>query len=343
MRRLTVISGVLVTTVVASAGGVVGLSAASSGKIAKGVHVGEIDLGGLSAADAKARLTREFVEPLKQPIVVERRGKRFQLGPKEAKLTADLDATVASAVDASQQGNALSQAWRTATGSQLNKDLPVKVTASDDAILRFVDRVRRGVDREGKDATLTFVDDRPVVSKSQVGMKVDTPALRKLVTASVTDPERKIIVPPVKASQPKVSAASLRKQHYKVLTVNRTTHTLRIFKNFKLEKKYSVAVGMQGLDTPAGTYTINDKQENPSWHVPMSAWAGSLAGTVVPPGPSNPIKARWMGFFDGAGIHGTSDDASIGSNASHGCVRMHVSDVIDLYPRVPVGTTINVV
>ena len=69
----------------------------------------------------------------------------------------------------------------------------------------------------------------------------------------------------------------------------------------------------------------------------------SLAGTVVPPGPSNPIKARWMGFFDGAGIHGTSDRGSIGSNASHGCVRMLEEDVIDLYDRVPVGATINVV
>ena len=67
---------------------------------------------------------------------------------------------------------------------------------------------------------------------------------------------------------------------------------------------------------------------------------GSLAGTVVPPGPSNPIKARWLGIYDGVGIHGTSDDASIGTNASHGCLRMHVSDVIDLYPRVPVGTPI---
>jgi lipoprotein-anchoring transpeptidase ErfK/SrfK len=343
MRRVTVISGVLAATVVASAGGVVGLSAASSGKIAKGVHVGDVDLGGLTAAQAKDRLAAEYVAPLKRPIVVERRGKRFQLGPKEAKLTADLDETVASAVKESEEGNAITQAWRTATGSQLNKDLPLRITASDDAILRFVNRVRQGVDRAGKDATLTFVDDRPVVTKSTVGMKVDTSALRKRITASVTDPERKVIVPPVRTVQPKVTVSSLKKQHYKVLTVNRTTHTLRIFKNFKLEKSYSVAVGMQGLDTPAGQYTINDKQENPSWHVPMSAWAGSLAGTVVPPGPSNPIKARWMGFFDGAGIHGTSDDASIGSNASHGCVRMHVSDVIDLYPRVPIGTTINVV
>ena len=66
-----------------------------------------------------------------------------------------------------------------------------------------------------------------------------------------------------------------------------------------------------------------------------------LAGTVVPGGtPENPLKARWMGIFDGAGIHGTDDVASLGSAASHGCVRMAVPDVIELYDRVDIGTPI---
>jgi lipoprotein-anchoring transpeptidase ErfK/SrfK len=47
-----------------------------------------------------------------------------------------------------------------------------------------------------------------------------------------------------------------------------------------------------------------------------------------------------MGIYDGAGIHGTSDDSSIGSAASHGCIRMHVPEVKELYDRVPVGTPV---
>jgi lipoprotein-anchoring transpeptidase ErfK/SrfK len=39
-------------------------------------------------------------------------------------------------------------------------------------------------------------------------------------------------------------------------------------------------------------------------------------------------------------VHGTSDDASIGSNASHGCIRMHIPDVEELYPEVPIGSPI---
>ena len=60
----------------------------------------------------------------------------------------------------------------------------------------------------------------------------------------------------------------------------------------------------------------------------------------MPPGPDNPLKARWMGIYNGAGFHGTSDDGSLGSAASHGCVRMAVPDVIDLYDRVDVGTPV---
>jgi lipoprotein-anchoring transpeptidase ErfK/SrfK len=99
-------------------------------------------------------------------------------------------------------------------------------------------------------------------------------------------------------------------------------------------------VGQAGLETPAGQYTIDDKQVNPSWHVPDSPWAGDLAGQVIPPGPEDPIKARWMGFYSGAGIHGTDEVSSLGTAASHGCVRMAIPDVIALYPQVPLGTPI---
>ena len=97
---------------------------------------------------------------------------------------------------------------------------------------------------------------------------------------------------------------------------------------------------MQGLETPSGLYDIQDKQVDPTWHVPDSDWAGDLAGKSVPPGPDDPLKARWMGFNGSAGIHGTSELGSLGSAASHGCIRMAVSDVENLYDQVDVGTPV---
>jgi lipoprotein-anchoring transpeptidase ErfK/SrfK len=96
-----------------------------------------------------------------------------------------------------------------------------------------------------------------------------------------------------------------------------------------------------GLETPAGLYHVQNKAIDPAWHVPNSAWAGKLAGKTIPGGvPENPIKSRWMGIFDGAGIHGTSEDSSIGSAASHGCIRMRIPEVKVLYDEVPVGAPV---
>jgi lipoprotein-anchoring transpeptidase ErfK/SrfK len=143
-------------------------------------------------------------------------------------------------------------------------------------------------------------------------------------------------------TKPKVTTDELAQRNATVLIVNRSAFQLRLFKHLRLVKTYPIAVGQQGLETPSGTYTINDRQINPSWHVPNSAWAGKLAGKTIPPGPQDPIKARWLGFYNGAGIHGTDADSSIGTAASHGCIRMHIPDVIDLFPRVPYGTPIHV-
>jgi len=102
---------------------------------------------------------------------------------------------------------------------------------------------------------------------------------------------------------------------------------------------------MQGLETTAGLYHVQWKQVNPPWYVPNSAWAGALAGKTIPPGPEDPLKARFMAFNGGAGIHGIdpSEYSSIGHDASHGCVRMRIPDVISLYARTPVGTPVYVV
>jgi lipoprotein-anchoring transpeptidase ErfK/SrfK len=126
-----------------------------------------------------------------------------------------------------------------------------------------------------------------------------------------------------------------------VITIDQSHFRLRLFKRLKLSKSYGVAVGQPAYPTPNGLFGIVNKAVNPTWTVPDSPWAGALRNESVAGGSAqNPLKARWMGIVNGVGIHGTADSWSIGSRASHGCIRMTVSDVIDLYPRVPVGTPV---
>jgi lipoprotein-anchoring transpeptidase ErfK/SrfK len=124
--------------------------------------------------------------------------------------------------------------------------------------------------------------------------------------------------------------------------VNRSNFSLTLYKELKLQKTYSVAIGALGFDTPAGLYHIQNKAVNPAWTMPNSSWvAPADRGKVVPGGVAeNPLKARWLGIYDGAGIHGTDATGSIGTAASHGCIRMLIPDVIELYDEVPVGAPI---
>jgi lipoprotein-anchoring transpeptidase ErfK/SrfK len=178
--------------------------------------------------------------------------------------------------------------------------------------------------------------------KEQKGRRVKAAALEQRIAQSLTVPgvDRTVRVP-VRILKPKVTQAQLAGKYPIVLVADRYNYRLRLYKNLQLSKEYTVAVGAVGFDTPAGLYHIQNKAVDPAWHVPNSDWAGDLAGTIVPGGtPENPLKARWLGIFDGAGIHGTDETYSLGSAASHGCIRMAIPDVIELYDQVPVGAPI---
>lgn len=114
---------------------------------------------------------------------------------------------------------------------------------------------------------------------------------------------------------------------------------------FHKAREYPIAVGAEGFATPHGLYVINTRAKHPEWLVPDSQWAvdaGLTPGTVVEGGaPENPLKERWLGITepeDGVGIHGTEVLDSLGSKASHGCIRMDPDDVTELFDLVPKGT-----
>lgn len=109
-----------------------------------------------------------------------------------------------------------------------------------------------------------------------------------------------------------------------------------LYRDGKLVRSYPIAAGQPAYPTPTGTYAVVNMQMDPTWLPPNSDWAKDAV--PIPPGPDNPLGTRWIGTSaPGIGIHGTPDDASIGSYASHGCIRMHIPDVEDLYARVVVG------
>jgi lipoprotein-anchoring transpeptidase ErfK/SrfK len=181
---------------------------------------------------------------------------------------------------------------------------------------------------------------------AQDGLAVDYRALGARIEAALLDPRgSRSVGVPTRHLRPKVTTAELPAKYPAYIVIDRATFSLRFYHHLKLERTYEIAVGMEGLETPAGLHHIEWEQVNPPWYVPKKAWAGALAGTVVPPGPADPLKARFMSFEGGAGIHGIdpSEYGTIGHDASHGCVRMRIPDVIDLYSKSPVGTPVFII
>jgi len=220
--------------------------------------------------------------------------------------------------------------------------LTADVSYSKRAINKLVKRVSASVDEAAVDASVDLEEGDLTPQTSKDGKRLQATRLRRQVrkTLLAADPD-KVVQAHTAVVKPKVTTDELAKKYPVVLMVNRSGFQLSLYKDLKLVKTYGIAVGQIGLETPAGLYHIQNKAVNPAWTVPNSAWAGDLAGTVVPGGTAaNPLKARWMGIFDGAGIHGTDASGSIGSAASHGCIRMLIPDVIELYDQVPVGAPI---
>ena len=339
--RLTLLLSVSGATLVLLAVGAYAYDNSRDDLIADGVRVAGVDVGGLHASAARTKLRAELTAPLERPVRVSAAGQRFRLTANAASLNADVNGMVDEAIGRSRSGGLPGRVWRGITGSNVNADLPARVTYSASAVRRFARRVKRTVDRPPRDAAVQFETASLPAVPSQTGLKVSYRRLLAIVNGALTatGPARSVRTN-VKVTRPKVTSAQLAHKYPVVLTVDRPAFKLRLFKKLNLTKSYTIAVGQAGLETPAGLYHINDKQVNPSWHVPDSAWAGDLAGRVIPPGPDDPIKARWMGIYAGAGIHGTVDVGSLGTAASHGCIRMAIPDVIALYDQVPFGTPV---
>jgi len=313
--------------------------------IAVGVQIAGVDVGGLHAAQAQELLTTRLNERLHRSLQIVSGTHRFTVFPARAGLRVDIAGMVDAAVRASRSGNLAHRFFRDVGGQPLRESIPLTGKLEQqhlELLVRHIAHVVYVPPRNARVVPTPLATGLHVVPPA-LGLAVDRPLLtREIADALLTfDAPRTLTVPTVRL-RPRFGLPAVKRHYRTYLLVSRETFTLRLFKNLKLAKTYRIAVGRQGLETPAGEYTINDKQVNPSWHVPLSSWAGSLAGQVIPPGPADPIKARWLGFFDGAGIHGTDEIWSIGTAASHGCIRMTIPDVEDLYPRVPLHSPIYV-
>jgi hypothetical protein len=308
--------------------------------IARGIHVGTVDLGGLSAAAARSKLEQAY-RPLRRPLVLRYPRGRLVVTARQARVSVAIGVAVTQALELSRRSWFVPRAWRELTGGHVRENLRPEIEYSHSGVAHALEELQRRLDRPARNAVLIPSFDRLRIKRGHGGVAVATGLLRgEIVRVLVTRRAGRELKVPLRWLRPPVSVAALHRRYPSFITIDRAAFTLRVYRRLRLVRTYPIAVGQLGLQTPAGLYHIQNKVVNPSWQVPFSSWTGSLAGQVIPPGPDDPLKARWLGIFNGAGIHGTDETWSIGHAVSHGCVRMTIPDVIDLYGRVSVGTPV---
>jgi lipoprotein-anchoring transpeptidase ErfK/SrfK len=299
-------------------------AAAQNSTIAAGVSAGGVDLSALSLDQAQAKLDQALTAGLSGDIIVGAGGRVFHLTTAQAGQRFDSLRTAKRALYATQPG-----------------PVPLALSHAHLAVRAFAAKIGATVGRPARDAQVKITLLRIYRIPGRGGFRLDEQALANRIDKALDTPgAARVFHLRLIPTRPRIGLAQLPGAYPTVVTVDRGHFRLRLFKRLVMVKSYGIAVGRSGLETPTGIYHVEEREVNPSWHVPNSSWAGALAGKTIPPGPADPIVARWLGLGGGIGIHGTNEPFSIGSAASHGCIRMLVSDVIALYPRVPLGTPV---
>lgn len=315
----------------------------ASSKLADGTRVAGISVGGLTEEQAIDRLGQRIGTPAKRRARISVGGQTFTLTAQDAGVRLDLRDAVRRAHDAGRDGNVLQRGWRELTGGKVDVDEDAPIAVDRAAVRSFVGSVHAAVARKPKDASLSIELTDVAVTPDEPGRRLaGRDALVTKLVKAFEDPRRKRALNAKIAEVPAaVTEDALWAKTPTVVTVSKDGKMVRVFKEGKVDKTYRVAIGSEKYPTPEGQFVVQTMQKNPTWNVPQSEWAGDLAGKTIPGGdPRNPLVARWIGFNGSVGFHGTKSAGSIGTAASHGCVRMNPSDVIDLYERVEMGTPV---
>lgn len=312
-------------TVPALAGAQTGAPAPAlpTGVLAPGVSIAGVAVGGMSAADARAAVIAQHVVPRRATLIVTFRGRNLAIDPVEAGYVAKVDYTVQVALLYGRSKPL------PATGAVT---VPLRETVNTKRLRAILSARAARHDLPARDARLSFRGVAPVVRKPRIGIAIDVPAATRSVTTAIITRDRARYALPTTRVRPAVTSVG------PAVIVERDKFRVTLWRAGK-RVTFPIAVGTSSYPTPTGNFEIVSKQRNPTWFPPDSPWAEGIG--PVPPGVGNPLGTRWMGISAPAiGLHGTPVPSSIGTRASHGCIRMYIRDAERLYEMIEVGTPV---
>jgi L,D-transpeptidase catalytic domain len=286
-------------------------------RIAAGVTVAGVPVGGMTEERARTAVQAAFDRPLRFSF----RTRRWNARPTAFGASASVNAAV-----------------RAALAAQPKTAITLRVRLDAGRVRSYVDRLDRLFSRQARDSRLSLRSLRPFLTKPRYGRDVKKVVMRRAITRALIRTYRSRIALQVRVLAPRVT----RTNYGPIAVIRRDSRKLYLYRNMTFVRRFSVAVGTSQYPTPIGRFHVVTKARHPTWNPPDSPWAAGLG--PVPPGPSNPLGTRWIGLSaPGIGIHGTPQPWTVGTAASHGCIRMYMREVEWLFERVNIGTPVFIV
>ncbi len=123
-------------------------------KIAEGVTIGGVDVGGLDADAAASQVRTNLVTPLDKTVKVKYGDDTYELTSKELNVHADVDTMVDEALEASRDGSLPTRIWRDVSGGEVDKAIRPEVAYDQDEVDHFINHVVSNVGRDPVDASV---------------------------------------------------------------------------------------------------------------------------------------------------------------------------------------------
>lgn len=310
----------------------------TSGEFPPGVSVVGVDVAELSRSEAVEKCRRELADVAGKPLALKIDDETYQITPQEIGLNLEYGKMVEEAYESAWQVNILERMARRFMNRPEKINTWLMAVNDEQAVRDFVTRAMGSINRQPQDAYADVTQGTPVIVQARDGRQAEFDQLMEATGAAIGTPNRAVDVEVVRTPAALTDAA-----FGKFIIINIEAHTLTLHDREQQLAQFQVACGSPSWPTPAGQWKIVNKQRGPSWTNPGSSWAGSMPPYIAP-GPGNPLGTRAMALnASGVLIHGTPSSWSIGSNVSHGCVRMHMGDVEALFEMVEAGTPVYII
>ncbi|MGV8082110.1 MAG: L,D-transpeptidase family protein [Coriobacteriia bacterium] len=307
------------------------------GTIPLGVSIGGIDIGGMSDAEARSVVEAQISEPLLTAVTVEASGQALSFDPKDA-VSIDVDGMLEEAHAVRKDASFLERLSTDLRIGQNPKEIELRYTVDEQAVRSWVAEAASHIDSPAVDASYVIENAQLVLTHSAAGAGLDQTATAAAIMGAISAESTgtRAVTASYITVQPTVTEADLGT----VIVVSLSQRKVKLYKEGELVKTYPCAVGRAPYYTPKGDWKVIDKRKNPSWSNPGSDWAKSMPA-YIPGGPSSPLGTRAI-YLNAPGIrlHGTTNIASVGTAASHGCMRMYRKDIEELYELVPIGAKV---